>query len=52
MQTAIQSFPALTLKVSIASGDARRFLVGDPEIQRIDPYSASKVLSLSFNTGL
>ena len=36
MQTAIKEFPELGLKVAIASGDARRFVVGDPEIQKLD----------------
>jgi len=36
MQAAIQEFPELALKVAIASGEARRFLVGDPAIQQID----------------
>ena len=36
MQTAIQAFPALGLKVAVTFGDARRFVVGDPEIQRLD----------------
>lgn len=36
MQTAIQAFPALGLKVAVTFGDARRFVVGDPEIQRMD----------------
>ena len=36
MQPAIDAFPTLGLKVAITSGDARRFVVGDPEIQRLD----------------
>jgi len=36
MQAAIQAFPTLGLKVAIASGNVRRFVVGDPEIQRLD----------------
>lgn len=36
MQKAITDFPDLFLKVSIASGEARRFVVGDPSIQLID----------------
>jgi len=43
MQKAIGEFPALALKVSIASGEARRFLVGDPEIQRIDTLAGATV---------
>jgi len=36
MQEAIKEFPVLGLKISIASGDARRFIVGNEDIQRID----------------
>ena len=36
MQNAIQAFPELGLKVAITSGDARRLVVGDPEIQELD----------------
>jgi len=36
MQEAIKKFPVLGLKISIASGDVRRFIVGSEEIQRID----------------
>jgi len=43
MQTAIKEFPALALKVCIASGDARRFVVGDEEIQRIDALAGATV---------
>jgi len=43
MQRVIQEFPALALKVSIASGNARRFVVGDEEIQRIDVLAGGTV---------
>jgi class 3 adenylate cyclase/predicted ATPase len=43
MQKAIKEFPALALKVSIASGDARRFVVGDEEIQRLDALAGATV---------
>jgi len=36
MQEAINRFPVLGLKISIASGDVRRFVVGSEVIQRID----------------
>jgi len=36
MQSAIQMFPELGLKVTIASGAARRFVVGDHDIQKLD----------------
>jgi class 3 adenylate cyclase/predicted ATPase len=43
MQAAIQSFPELGLKVAITSGDARRFVVGDPEIQKLDALAGATV---------
>ncbi|HAV76749.1 MAG TPA: hypothetical protein DCX53_05275 [Anaerolineae bacterium] len=43
MQEAIREFPALALKVCIASGDARRFVVGNEEIQRIDALAGATV---------
>jgi len=43
MQTAITFFPELALKVSIASGNVRRFVVGDPNIQRIDALAGATV---------
>jgi len=43
MQRTIQKFPVLALKVSIASGSARRFVVGDEEIQRIDVLAGGTV---------
>jgi len=43
MQAAIKTFPTLALKVSIASGDAHRFLVGDPEIQKFDVLTGKTV---------
>jgi class 3 adenylate cyclase/tetratricopeptide (TPR) repeat protein len=43
MQASIKEFPALALKVSIASGDVRRFLVGDEAIQRIDTLAGTTV---------
>ena len=36
MQAAIQVFPTLALKVAIATGTARRFVVGDPDVQLLD----------------
>ena len=36
MQSAMVQFPGLRLKVAIASGPARRFVVGDPAIQCLD----------------
>jgi hypothetical protein len=43
MQESIREFPALALKVCIASGDARRFVVGDEAIQRIDTLAGATV---------
>ena len=43
MQTAIREFPSLALKVAVASGDARRFVVGDEEIQKIDVLAGAPV---------
>ncbi|MBP7686437.1 MAG: AAA family ATPase [Thermoflexales bacterium] len=36
MQTAMTAFPQLAVKVAVTSGPARRFAVGDPDIQRLD----------------
>ncbi|HEX5807837.1 MAG TPA: AAA family ATPase [Anaerolineales bacterium] len=43
MQESIREFPALALKVCIASGDARRFVVGNEAIQRIDTLAGATV---------
>jgi adenylate cyclase len=43
MQESIREFPALALKICIASGDARRFVVGDEAIQRIDTLAGATV---------
>jgi adenylate cyclase len=43
MQTAIQSFSALGLKVAITSGNTRRFVVGNPEIQQLDTLAGATV---------
>jgi class 3 adenylate cyclase/tetratricopeptide (TPR) repeat protein len=43
MQTAIRSFPALALKVAIATGPVRRFVVGDEAIQRLDVLAGTTV---------
>jgi class 3 adenylate cyclase/tetratricopeptide (TPR) repeat protein len=43
MQYAIQAFPRLGLKVSIASGNARRFVVGDGNIQRLDVLAGATI---------
>lgn len=43
MQDAIAIFPNLSLKVSVASGNVRRIVVGDPSIQRIDVVTGDTV---------
>lgn len=43
IQNAIQAFPTLALKVSIASGPARRFVVGDENIQRLDVLAGATI---------
>jgi adenylate cyclase len=47
MQTAIQAFPTLGLKVTIATGETHRFVVGDPEIQRLDTLAGATVARTS-----
>ena len=47
MQTAIQAFPILGLKVTIATGETRRFVVGDPDIQRLDTLAGATVARTS-----
>jgi len=43
MQEAIKKFPVLGVKISIASGVVRRFIVGSKELQRIDILAGSTV---------
>ncbi|PWB77273.1 MAG: hypothetical protein C3F07_02400 [Anaerolineales bacterium] len=43
MQNVMQAFPTLALKVSIASGPARRLVVGDETIQRLDVLAGATV---------
>jgi class 3 adenylate cyclase len=43
MQASIPAFPELGLKVAITTGDARRFVVGDPEIQKLDTLAGATV---------
>ena len=44
MQVVITKFPELFLKVSIATGEVRRFVVGDNTIQRIDVLAGNTVM--------
>ena len=43
MQADIGALPTVGLKVTIASGSARRFLVGDPDVQLIDLIAGNTV---------
>jgi len=47
MQRAIEAFPELSLKVAIASGNARRFVVGDPSIHLVDTIAGATVARIS-----
>jgi class 3 adenylate cyclase/tetratricopeptide (TPR) repeat protein len=44
MQRAMQFFSGLALKISIATGSARRFVVGDPSVQRLDVLAGAAVM--------
>jgi len=52
MQDAIKEFPMLALKVAVASGDARRFVVGDEEIQWIDALVGATVARTAYGEHL
>ncbi|MBK9604417.1 MAG: tetratricopeptide repeat protein [Anaerolineales bacterium] len=43
MQNVMQTFSNLALKVSIASGNSRRFVVGDETIQRLDVLAGATI---------
>lgn len=43
MQTAMSHFPELGLKITIATGSARRFMVGDPQIHVLDALAGDAV---------
>ncbi len=43
MQSAMSAFPRLGLKVAVATGPARRFLVGDPAIHYLDALAGDTV---------
>lgn len=47
MQQAMRSFPGLGLKAAITSGAARRFVVGDPQIQLLDVLAGATVARTS-----
>ena len=47
LQTAMQTFPQLGLKVAATSGPARRFTVGDPAIQLLDALAGATISRLA-----
>jgi predicted ATPase/class 3 adenylate cyclase len=47
MQTAMQAFPDLALKIAVASGPARRFVVGDPDIQLLDTLAGTTLVRMA-----
>src|SRR5918993_3141989 len=47
MQAAMQEFQHLSLKVVVTSGPARRFVVGDPNIQLIDALAGRTIARLA-----
>jgi class 3 adenylate cyclase len=47
MQAAMCAFPELTLKVAVTTGAARRFVVGDPNIQLLDALAGATVARLA-----
>ncbi|MEO8613275.1 MAG: tetratricopeptide repeat protein, partial [Chloroflexota bacterium] len=47
MQTAMVAFDDLALKVTVTSGAARRFIVGDPTIQYIDTLASATIARLA-----
>ena len=47
MQSVVKEFEGLSLKVSITTGTARRFIAGDPTIQLLDAIAGKTVARLS-----
>lgn len=47
MQSTMASFDGLSLKIAIASGPARRFVVGNPNIQLIDTLAGGTIVRLA-----
>jgi len=47
MQSAMEEFAGLSLKVSITTGSARRFVVGDPGIQLLDTLAGMTIAKLA-----
>ncbi len=47
MQSAMQAFPSLALKIAIAAGPARRFVVGASEIQLLDALAGATLARMA-----
>ncbi len=47
LQNAMRSIPDLAIKVAVTSGSARRFTVGDPQIQLIDALAGETIARLA-----
>lgn len=47
MQTSMEQFPDLSIKIAVSSGAVRRFATGDPEMQRIDVIAGAAVARLA-----
>ena len=47
MQNAMRAFPQLAIKIGIATGPARRFLVGDPQIQLLDALAGETIRQMA-----
>lgn len=47
MQAAMRGFPTLALKISIASGPVRRFVVGNPQVQLLDALAGATLVRMS-----
>src|SRR5262245_34973488 len=47
MQCAMRDYPDLSLKVAVTTGAARRFAVGDPQIQLLDTLAGATIARLA-----
>jgi len=47
MQNAMRAFPHLAIKIGIATGPARRFVVGDPQIRLIDTLAGKTIETMA-----
>jgi adenylate cyclase len=52
MQSSMQAYSGLALKVAVASGPARRLVVGDPDIQLIDVVAGATPMRAALGEGL